>query len=204
MLNQYNKIAHLYTGLSQLVFGNQLHKIQQELITHLPTDGKLLILGGGNGKILPHIYQHAPHLTIDYVEASSTMIQLAKKAKPKDQKITFHHKDVRDYNQKHDYIFAGFFLDLFDEKEIEELILKLENKNRETTWYIADFQLNKRTEYRLFRNIQLKLTILFFKLTTQHITNHLPDIRSVFFRISYSQKNKSTPFIFNEVFEKLK
>lgn len=204
MLNQYNKIAYLYASLSRIVFGNSLSKIQEDLIRYLPKEGKLLILGGGNGKILPHIYQHAPHLSIDYVEASSTMIQLAKKAKPKDQKITFHHKDVRDYNQKHDYIFAGFFLDLFDEKEIEKLILKLENKNRETTWYIADFQLNKRTEYRLFRNIQLKLTILFFKLTTQHITNHLPDIRSVFFRISYSQKNKSTPFIFNEVFEKLK
>ena len=204
MLNQYNKIAYLYASLSRIVFGNSLSKIQEDLIRYLPKEGKLLILGGGNGKILPHIYQHAPHLSIDYVEASSTMIQLAKKAKPKDQKIIFHHKDVRDYNQKHDYIFAGFFLDLFDEKEIEKLILKLENKNRETTWYIADFQLNKRTEYRLFRNIQLKLTILFFKLTTQHITNHLPDIRSVFFRISYSQKNKSTPFIFNEVFEKLK
>ena len=202
MLNQYNKIAHLYTGLSRLVFGNQLLKIQQELITHLPTDGKLLILGGGNGKILPHIYQHASHLTIEYVEASSTMIQLAKKTKPKDQKITFHHKDVRDYNQKHDYIFAGFFLDLFDEKKIEELILKLENKNRETTWYIADFQLNKRTKYRLLRNIQLKLTILIFTIVTQHSINHLPDIFSVFKGLGYITKKpkRGKSFYFWEVF----
>ena len=204
MLNQYNKIAHLYTGLSQLVFGNQLLKIQQELITHLPTDGKLLILGGGNGKILPHIHQHAPRLTIEYVEASSTMIQLAKKTKPKDQKITFHHKDVRDYNQKHDYIFAGFFLDLFDEKEIEELILKFENNKSRTTWYIADFQLNKRTKYRLLRNIQLKLTILFFRIMTQHSINHLPDIFSVFKGLGYHAKVKSNDqsYLYYSVFKR--
>ena len=190
--------------MSRLVFGNQLLKIQQELITHLPTDGKLLILGGGNGKILSHIYQRAPHLTIEYVEASSTMIQLAKKTKPKDQKITFHHKDVRDYNQKHNHIFAGFFLDLFYEKEIEKLILKLGNNKSNTTWYIADFQLNKRTKYYLLRCIQLKLTILFFRITTQHTTKHLPNIHSVFKRLSYQEKIKinSPSFFFNSVYKK--
>lgn len=202
MLNQYNKIAYLYASLSRIVFGNSLSKIQEDLTRYLPKEGKLLILGGGNGKILPHIYQHAPHLSIDYVEASSTMIQLAKKTKPKDQKITFHHKDVRDYNQKHDYIFAGFFLDLFDEKEIEELILKLENKNRETTWYIADFQLNKRTKYRLLRSIQLKLTILFFRIVTQHSINHLPEIFSLFKGLGYITKKpkRGKSFYFWELF----
>ena len=204
MLNQYNKIAYLYASLSRIVFGNSLSKIQEDLVRYLPKEGKLLILGGGNGKILPHIHQHAPRLTIEYVEASSTMIQLAKKTKPKDQKITFHHKDVRDYNQKHDYIFAGFFLDLFDEKEIEELILKFENNKSRTTWYIADFQLNKRTKYRLLRNIQLKLTILFFRIMTQHSINHLPDIFSVFKGLGYHAKVKSNDqsYLYYSVFKR--
>ena len=201
MPNQYNKIAHLYTGLSRLIFGNQLIKIQQELITHLPTDGNLLMLGGGNGEILPSIFKHAPHLSIEYVEASSSMIKLAKKNAPNHQKITFHHKDVHDYIHKHDHIYAGFFLDLFHEKQIKQLIRKLE-KPKKTTWYIADFQINKNTRNRLFRNIQLKLTILFFRLTTQHTINHLPDIRSVFLRLGYHEKYdiKSRSFIFNSLF----
>lgn len=203
MLNQYNKIAHFYTGLSRLVFGNQLHNIQQELIRHLPTDGKLLILGGGNGKILPSIFKHAPHLSIEYVEASSSMIKLAKKNAPNHQKITFHHIDVIDYSHKHGHIYAGFFLDLFHEKQIEQLIRKLE-KPQKTTWYIADFQINKNTRNHLFRSIQLKLTILFFRLTTQHTINHLPDIRSVYSNLSYISKINTKRFIFNEVFEKLK
>lgn len=201
MLNQYNKIAHFYTGLSRLVFGNQLHNIQQELIRHLPTDGKLLILGGGNGKILPSIFKHAPHLSIEYVEASSSMIKLAKKNAPNHQKITFHHIDVIDYSHKHGHIYAGFFLDLFHEKQIEQLIRKLE-KPKQTTWYIADFQINKNTRNHLFRSIQLKLTILFFRLTTHHAINHLPDIRSVFLRLGYHEKFniKSRSFIFNSLF----
>ncbi len=203
MLNQYNKIAHFYTGLSRFIFSNQLIKIQQELITHLPTDGKLLILGGGNGEILPSIFKHAPHLSIEYVEASSSMIKVAKKNAPNHQKITFHHKDVHDYSHKHGHIYAGFFLDLFHEKQIEQLIQKLE-KPKKTTWYIADFQINKNTRNHLFRSIQLKLTILFFRLTTQHTINHLPDIRSVYSNLSYISKINTKRFIFNEVFEKLK
>jgi hypothetical protein len=204
LLNKYNKIAHFYTGLSRLVFGNQLLKIQQELITHLPTDGKLLILGGGNGKILPLIYQHAPRLSINYVEASSTMIQLAKKRAPNQQKITFHHIDVLDYCHKHDHIYAGFFLDLFHEKQIEELILKLENIKSETTWYIADFQLNRNTKYRLIRTIQLNATILFFRIATQHSIKHLPNIDTLFIQMKYAPKTetKGYLFIFCEVFKK--
>jgi len=201
LLNQYNKIAHFYTGLSRLVFGNQLLKIQQELITHLPTDGKLLILGGGNGEILPSIYKLAPKLSIDYVEASSTMIKLAKKKAPNQQKITFHHIDVLDYSHKHDHIYASFFLDLFHKKQIEQLIRKLE-KYKKTTWYIADFQINKNTRNHLFRSIQLKLTILFFRLTTQHTIRHLPDILSVFVKLGYSSKSKHSSFVFWEVFKK--
>ena len=201
MLNQYNKIAHFYTGLSRLVFGNQLHNIQQELIRHLPTDGKLLILGGGNGKILPSIFKHAPHLSIEYVEASSSMIKLAKKNAPNHQKITFHHIDVIDYSHKHGHIYAGFFLDLFHEKQIEQLIRKLE-KPKQTTWYIADFQINKNTRNHLFRSIQLKSTILFFRLTTQHTINYLPNIRSVFLNLGYYPMSETNDysFVFKEIF----
>ena len=201
MLNQYNKIAHFYTGLSRLVFGNQLIKIQQQLITHLPTDGKLLILGGGNGEILPFIFKHAPLIAIDYVEASSTMIKLAKKNALNHQKITFHHMDVHDYSHKHDHIYAGFFLDLFHEEQIEQLIQKLE-KSKQTHWYIADFQINKNTKHHLLRSIQLRLTLLFFRLTTQHTIRYLPNICSVFIKLRYSQKNKPSSFVFWEVFKK--
>ena len=108
-----------------------------------------------------------------------------------------------DYSHKHGHIYAGFFLDLFHEKQIEQLIRKLE-KPKQTTWYIADFQINKNTRNHLFRSIQLKLTILFFRLTTQHTINHLPDIRSVYSNLSYISKINTKRFIFNEVFEKLK
>lgn len=203
MLNQYNKIAYLYNSLSGIIFGKRLQQIQQELIQYLPKEGILLILGGGNGKILPLIYLHAPLLSIDYVDASSSMIKIAKKAAPKNQKITFHHSDVNNYEQKHKLIYAGFFLDLFNEKQIEELILKLGNKRSKTKWYVADFCINKNTSYHLIRRFQLKITILFFRITTRHAINYLPKIHLVFEKMGYkSRKNKNnTTFIFCDVFE---
>jgi hypothetical protein len=189
--------------LTNIIFGKSIYKIQQELVQYLPKKGNLLILGGGNGKILPLIYLHAPLLSIDYVEASTIMIKIAKKAKPKNQKITFHHLDVIDYKQKHKLIYAGFFLDLFNEKQIEELILKLENKRSKTKWYVADFHINKNISYHLIRRFQLKITILFFRITTRHTINYLPKIHLIFEKMGCkSQKNKNnTPFIFCDVFE---
>ena len=95
-------------------------------------------------------------------------------------------------------------LDLFHEKQIEELILKLENIKSETTWYIADFQLNRNTKYRLIRTIQLKATILFFRIATQHSIKHLPNIDTLFIQMKYAPKTetKGYPFIFCEVFKK--
>ena len=99
----------MYNSLSGIIFAKRLQQIQQELIQYLPKEGNLLILGGGNGKILPLIYLHAPLLSINYVEASSSMIKIAKKAKLKNQKITFHHSDVNNFEQKYKLIYAGFF-----------------------------------------------------------------------------------------------
>ena len=191
VLNHYNKIAYTYDILSWMVYGKRLINIQKDLIKKLPKAGKILILGGGNGKILPIIFNHAPSLNIEYVEASSLMIKLAKKYKHPRQSVTFHHADALTFKLKSEHIYAGFFLDLLDEKQIELLIRKHQFKNKTSYWYIADFQLNKETELYLLRRIQLFFTILFFKITTRHSINNLPKIEAIFENIGYKTNQYS-------------
>lgn len=203
MVNKYNYIAPFYKVISKLIYGNQLLKIQSELIKKLPLEEKICILGGGNGDILPLIYEHAPQLEIEYIDTSSRMIALAKQKIHPLQRVQFYHLDAFQINLKSKHIYAGFFLDQFNENVIQSLIQKFESKNNQI-WYVADFQLTKDTEWRFFRKIQLTLTILFFRLTTQHSLSYLPKIKAVFKKLNYSaqSENSNNSFLFWAVFQK--
>ena len=102
-----------------MVYGKDLLTIQVELIKTLPNKGNLLIVGGGTGDILPHLYQHSPNLKIDYIEASSKMIALAQRQTTTGQQINFIHSDtIPKTDYQYDAVYCAFFLDLFAEEEI--------------------------------------------------------------------------------------
>ena len=163
MLNSYNRIAFIYSLASKLVYGNTLTNIQHTLIKQLPQDGRLLIIGGGDGSILPFIYNNSPNLQLQYMEASSEMLKLAQSNAPKKQNIQFIHSD--DFNkldQEFNYIYAGFLFDLFPESKSTIIINELESKTlNDLTWYVADFEINKHTKRRRLRLFQMKLSIIF-------------------------------------------
>ena len=179
MLNAYNNIARYYSSLASILFGKSILNIQLKLIQHLPTKGSLLILGGGNGKILPHIFQHAPNLQIEYLEASSSMITIAKKEAPPLQNITYNHNSSFSAHAKgYDAILCSFFFDQFSEAQIAEILNKLHHQH--TQWFVADFSLNEVSSYKFIRVLQIKLSILFFKIVSKHRLNYLPNVFDTF------------------------
>ncbi len=196
MLNHYNFIAKIYSPISRLVFGQRLKRIQAELISELPQEGSLVILGGGDGFILPLIYQHAPHLRIEFVEASSEMIKLAKAKTNANQNVSFTHSDSFSFQSSdHNLIYAAFFLDLFEQDKIGEVIGTIESKlkdQKNLKWYVADFELSKSTKRLVFRRFLIKLTILFFKIFTKHRVDYLPDVFNSFDQRKYKLLNTKT------------
>jgi hypothetical protein len=169
------------------MYGNSLLAIQHLLIKELPPKGHLLILGGGNGQILPCIYNQSPSLKITFLEASSKMIALAQEQTHPGQDITFIHSDrIDSMKLECDYVYASFFLDLFSPTHIKNIIRKTENHQRHPlTWFIADFHLGPTVKYRLLRALQVKLSILFFTITTNHHQNFLPDVFEFFIENSH-------------------
>ncbi|NNJ55377.1 MAG: class I SAM-dependent methyltransferase [Bacteroidia bacterium] len=191
MPNSYNFIANYYGFLSSSMFGNSILNIQENLIKHLPNQGTLLILGGGDGSILPLIFEHAPDIQIEYLEASNTMIELAKKKVSISQKITFNHNaNFTTQLVSYDYVFCGFFFDQFEESKIAQIIQKIDSVK--TRWMVADFCLNEVTKYRVWRMLQIKLSILFFKITARHSINYLPEVFETFYRDGFKSKHTST------------
>ena len=204
MLNAYNIIANSYGLLASLMFGKSINKIQHKLIQQLPTEGTLLILGGGNGKILPLLYQHAPKLQIEYLEASSAMIELAIEQAPSSQDISFNHNsNFTTKHKAHDFIFCGFFFDQFTESEISQIIAK--TGKEEVSWFVADFSLTEVTKFRLWRKLQIKLSILFFKLVAKHAVNYLPNVFETFQQNGYRSvymNTLSNGFYRSQVFQR--
>ncbi|MGB0850479.1 MAG: class I SAM-dependent methyltransferase, partial [Bacteroidia bacterium] len=161
MKNQYNFVAPFYRLISTIVFGNTILDAQKSLIKKLPQEGNLLVIGGGNGDILPFIFDHAPRLNIMYVEASTTMISLAKKKAGHNPLVHFHHSDDFTYPIfSSDYVLAPFVLDLFSPEKIIEIISKIDNSTGTSpAWYICDFDSQKVQHATIYQKIKIKLTI---------------------------------------------
>ena len=193
MLNSYNRIAPFYSILSRIVYGKSLIHIQEILVSFLPKDGNVLILGGGDGTILPYLFKHAPLLSISFVESSSRMIELASKKASSGQQITFYHNDDFSVGKEQiDFIYAAFFFDLFEEEKIEAIIQSLEKKyNYDLKWFIADFNLKNVSKYEWIRKLQIKLSIIFFAFSTHQKTRNLPLIFNIFEKHNYKTLKKS-------------
>lgn len=132
----------------------------------------MLILGGGNGEILPFLYEICPQLSIDYVEASSKMIHLAKRNAHANQNINFIHSDEIPENKSYSNYFFPFILDCFNQSELQNIFSMLKRQKGGHVLYIADFYKAKSIKQKLI----LKLSILFFQLTTKHPNSSLIDV----------------------------
>ena len=207
MLNAYNKIANLYGLIASAVYGTQLNQAKQILVQTLPKHGNVLIIGGGNGEILQAIFDYAPHLSVTFVEASDTMLSLAKQITPETMSINFVHSDSFDYRQQHiDAIYAAFFFDIFSPIDADKIIQILEEKHpNKPTWHIADFNLQGVTKWKSLRKVQIKASILFFRLVANHAYTELPPLFSYFRNKGFKSLTKKTlayNFLCIEVFQR--
>jgi len=178
MLNNFNHISPYYRFLSRLVFGNSILSSQLHLLKYLPPTGRMAIIGGGNGEILNYIYQQAPTIEILFVEASSGMISKAKKLQHKKQKVSYLHNstfELEDFCP--DLIFLPYILDMYDEQEIYKIVhCLIAQSQKNTKWFVSDFSKDKISNGTWFNKLRLKLSIIFFKITTGHRLSYLPDI----------------------------
>ena len=170
MLNAYNRIARFYDLLAKIVYGNAIIKAQTHFIDKIPVNSRILIIGGGSGKILKHFQKPNFNYTIDYVEASSEMLRLTKKKTNDTQCINFIHGTQEILTQQYDVIITAFFLDLFQRDELHNVILKLKKHHRKNgLWIISDFYPSK----NILHKTLYFFTKTFFKITTKLEVNEL-------------------------------
>jgi tRNA (cmo5U34)-methyltransferase len=173
-LNGFDSIAKIYDRLARIVFGRSIKKAQLHFINQIPVDADILILGGGTGWILNEILKINPHTRIWYVEASAEMISLSRKSVKGHGNIYFVHGTEDDIPsaQNFDVVVTNFYLDLFTNKKLHEVVGKiLLRLKKDFKWIATDFV----DEGKWWQRIMLKLMYCFFAITAKIDSKQLPD-----------------------------
>ncbi len=174
----YNRIAWCYDALARVVFGPLLERAKQALLEEVREGSKVLVVGGGTGKILACLGAKGKALSVDFVELSANMLARARRQKTTNLAVRFHQGDIRGANGAgYDVIITNFFFSQFRSAEVAELLLALKPKLvAGGVLLFSDFTAPACFSDRLTG----KLMYLFFRLATGIKASSFPDYDSLF------------------------
>lgn len=184
--NDFDRIARVYDSLAFAVFGDTILQAQKVLMAHIPPRSRILFIGGGTGKILPHLLQQDPE-QIWYVEKSAKMLAKAKLKVPAIAPVQWilgdeTHPAIQ--SQPFDVILTFFLLDLFEESSLKRLMENLtQNLRPEGKWLVADFNPEASS---LYSRLVYKSMYRFFQTISRVQASHLPDYPLIFNKLGYA------------------
>lgn len=175
-------IAPFYDALARMVFGESLDRAQQVFLTEIKAGSKVLIIGGGTGKILEWLPEGLG-LQIHYIELSQGMLQKARLRVSKGNTIQFSCQDVRKTEGNYDVIIANFFLDCFCAEDLQDVLLHLKGLLiREGKLLVTDFYPTDAWQEKLLIKLMHQFFGVVAKLEAKALTNIHDQIKAVNFQ----------------------
>ena len=172
----FDFIAPVYDVLARLVFGGAIRESHRSFLHELHEPQSILILGGGTGEILPELVSRNPDAKIYFVDASGEMIARAKK-RSDSENIVFlvGTEDEIPANVLFDTVLTFYYLDLFDDRQLPEIITKIKTVLKPGgTWLVADFT----DKGKWWHPAVLTFMYLFFRFSAGVRVRRLPDWRN--------------------------
>jgi ubiquinone/menaquinone biosynthesis C-methylase UbiE len=173
-LNGFDRIAFIYDFLAKLVFNNSIVNSQKYFLNKIQDYSKVLILGGGSGQLLVELLKLKPNCEVCYVEASERMIVLSKNKIKRTSMVHFIHGTEEDISRsiEYDALITNFYLDLFTEYQLADIIVKLQSAMKpEAQWIVTDFVSNN----KWWQETMLKVMYWFFRITCDIESQQLPE-----------------------------
>lgn len=186
--NDFDAVAGYYDLLARLVFGRAIDRSQEAHIHSIPTGGKVVILGGGTGRILEYLYRTRPDIRVTFVDASARMLALAKR-RSQLPGIEFIHGTENSLPEgRFDVAMAPFFLDMFPDERMSMVITEVSRHLGENSqWIISDFVYTN----HWWQRAMLWVMFAFFRKTTGILTDQLPDWNNVMLKSGWRKKESS-------------
>ncbi len=202
----FNSIAFFYDPLSRLVYGKSIRNAQIHLLSFIPPEANVLIIGGGTGWIIDEVTKiHSSGLRITYVDNSSKMIERSRKRKTGRNQFTFVEATIEELllePKQYDAVLTPFVFDVFSQSTAKEVFFKLEQSLKSGgLWLYCDFQLTSTSKY--WQKALIKLMYRFFRTTCKIEATKLPVISPYFSTYkNITHKEYCKNFISVQVFQK--
>ena len=125
----YRVVASYYDLLAKIIFGERMEKAKQAHLHLISNYQKVLVVGGGTGKLIDYIDELKNSVVVDFVDSTSKMISKARGRKPDNIDVNFYETPILEFDgEGYDVIFTNFFLDQFSEQGVIEIIEHLKSK----------------------------------------------------------------------------
>jgi tRNA (cmo5U34)-methyltransferase len=182
----FNPVAPIYDQLSRLVFDGAIDQSQVRYLDLIPGGSRVLLIGGGTGRVLVDLLQQADCREVVFLEASNKMIAKARERVAGHRNagsVVFRLGTEADISpaEKFDVILTFFFLDLFSPVLLHQVTGQL---NRALVpggwWLISDFIPPRGSLLRrMGATLLFNSMYLFFRVTCGISASRLPDWRGL-------------------------
>jgi SAM-dependent methyltransferase len=176
-----DRIARCYRWIEYAGFGRALERRREAFLSDASDARRVLALGDGDGRALAALLAAAPHACVDYIDLSARMLEVAR-ARAGTKHVVYRNEDARAARlpaAEYDLIVTHFFLDCFDETDLEPLIARLSDAAApRARWLISEFRGNGwlvRALYFFFRIVA--------GLRTRRLVDHHPLLKRYGFRL---------------------
>lgn len=168
-------IARWYWWLEYIGFGGALERRRYAFLNDVADARHALVLGEGDGRFLvrlvPLMFRH-PGATIDYVDVSGRMLDLARsRAGDLPNYILGDALAIPLPTARYDLVVTHFFLDCFDERDAAALVDRVSaSATGDARWLVSEFR-----DSGWLARTWIALLYAFFRITTGLTTNRLID-----------------------------
>lgn len=195
----FDRVAPFYDLLARLVFRDAQQQAQKVLLPFVEENSRMLLIGGGSGRLLEQVLETGKNLQIVYLDASPKMISLAKKRTlhpiEKNNSIVEFRVGTEQAiqpDEKFDVVFTPFLLDLFPAPRLSELMIRLQAALKEEgQWFFADFWPVQHPT-PLWQKLLLKTMYIFFGAVSGVKATRLPDFKHHFRQLNMQETFSAT------------
>lgn len=168
-------IARWYRWLEYAGFGRALERRRLAFLKDAADAKRGLVLGEGDGRFLVRLLEQNRWASIDYVDLSAGMLELAR-ARAGSDRVTYHRADALTIPLpavEYDLVCTHFFLDCLDGGDLKRMIARIADSCApRARWIVSEFR-----EPRVWARAIVSGLYFFFRWTTGLRTRELVDHR---------------------------
>jgi ubiquinone/menaquinone biosynthesis C-methylase UbiE len=177
-------VAPYYHLLETLSFGRTLQNARCAFLPAVTAAQRAILVGDGDGRFLARLLQANRTVTVDFVDLSAGMIELAQRRVERmgptfRDRVHFWHQDVTRFvpsTRNYDLVATHFFLDCFSEQEITQIVSCIASWAAPSAhWLVSDFREAPTRLGRMWTHPNIRSLYAAFCLTTGSRVSVLPN-----------------------------